>query len=203
MIKIQNLTKSYYFRHQEITALKNITLEIKLGEIVGIVGPSGSGKTTLLNIIADLEKPDHGEIKKSFSKIGYIFQDFFLLPHLTVRDNILLPLKFHESPTANYEKLIHEVGLEKRQNHLPAYLSGGEKQRTAIARALITQPDLLLADEPTGNLDEATTTQILKLLKTIHQKHALTIILATHDNLVTALASRIIHLHSGTIKKIA
>lgn len=196
MIQLNNISKSYCLHQQEIHALTNITLEIKRSEIIAIQGTSGCGKTTLLNIIAGLEKPDHGEIKRSPAHIGYIFQDFFLLAHLTVRDNILLPLRFHKGPSANYEQLIHEVGLENRQNHLPAHLSGGEKQRTAIARALITQPDLLLADEPTGNLDELTTAQILKLLKTIHQKHALTIILATHDNLVTALANRIIHLHS-------
>lgn len=213
MIRLQNVSKKYTAKSSSVTALSNINLKIKKGEFIVIVGPSGSGKTTLLNIIGGLDTPTTGEIlfnKKNISKftddklskyrnneIGFIFQEFHLQPHLTVKDNILLPTYFNHATkkTKNRaKKLIEEVNLQKNLHSKASELSGGEKQRTAIARALINKPKIILADEPTGNLDLKTGATILKLLKNLHEKHDATLIVATHDEKIAKSADKIFKL---------
>ncbi|KKP37719.1 MAG: ABC transporter-related protein [Candidatus Peregrinibacteria bacterium GW2011_GWA2_33_10] len=194
MLEIRNLSKSYIYNKQKFFALKNINLDIKEGEIIAVFGASGSGKTTLLNLIAGFEKPTSGKII-SFqnSGIGFIFQDFLLLPFLTLEENIFLPLKFNKIKDP-YFQIIDETGLNHRRNHKPAFTSGGEKQRAAICRALITRPKLLLADEPTGNLDEKTAKSIIQLLQKLHKEKNFTMIIATHDQKIAKIADKIINL---------
>lgn len=213
MIRLQNVSKKYTAKSSSVTALSNINLKIKKGEFIVIVGPSGSGKTTLLNIIGGLDTPTTGEMlfnKKNISKftddklskyrndeIGFIFQEFHLQPHLTVIDNILLPTYFNHTTKktkTRAKKLIEEVNLQKNLHSKASELSGGEKQRTAIARALINKPKIILADEPTGNLDLKTGATILKLLKNLHEKHNTTLIVATHDEKIAKSADKIFKL---------
>ncbi len=213
MIRLNNVSRSYNSGSSSTTALSNITLNIKKGEFIAIVGPSGSGKTTLLNIIGGLDTPTTGEVlfnKKNLKKlnddqlskyrnneIGFIFQEFHLEPHLSVYDNVLLPAYFNnktQKEENRTKKLIEEVQLSKKSQSKASELSGGEKQRTAIARALINNPQIILADEPTGNLDLKTGATILKLLKTLHKNHNTTLIVATHDEKIAASANKIIKL---------
>jgi len=206
----------------QINALKNINLEIAEGEFVSIAGPSGSGKTTLMNIIGLIDRPSRGyleinnlEIKNQNRKemarlrrelIGFVFQSFNLLPVLNVFENVELPLviakkggtKTERRDRVNY--LLEAVGLAERRNHIPAELSGGEQQRVAIARALVTMPKIVIADEPTANLDSGTGEKVLSLMKTINREGKTTFIFSTHDPEIWKMADHVIFLQDGTIK---
>ncbi len=213
MIKIENITKTFRNQGNPVQGLKKTSLKIKEGSFLVIVGPSGSGKTSLLNIIGGLDTPTTGQITvkdrnlKNLSdkelsnyrnnEIGFVFQEFHLEPEMTVLDNVLLPTLFSKDKKDKKEKateLIKEVGLTKKINQKTKALSGGEKQRTAIARALINNPTIIIADEPTGNLDAETGKIILNLLKKIHKNHKTTLIIATHDEKVASATKQQIKL---------
>jgi ABC-type lipoprotein export system ATPase subunit len=201
--------------------LKGVTLTIDRGEMAALMGASGSGKTTLMNILGCLDRPSRGEywldgeevsglspdqraILRS-RKIGFVFQNFNLLPRTSALDNVLMPLSYSSNRQAERDgldrarALLERVGLGHRLHHEPAQMSGGQQQRTAIARALINQPPLLLADEPTGNLDSRTSEEILQMFQQLNAEEGLTIILVTHDAGVAAHARRIIRIHDGMI----
>ncbi|MBC8060221.1 MAG: ABC transporter ATP-binding protein [Clostridiaceae bacterium] len=218
MIKLTNLTKSYEMGGNTVLALDNISVEIKAKEFVAIVGPSGSGKSTLMNIIGCLDIPTSGSYildGKEIStynenmlaefrnqKIGFIFQRFHLLSKLTALANVELPLIYMGVSAAQRKArsiaALRSVGLESRMYHKPMELSGGQQQRVAFARALITKPPVILADEPTGNLDSKTGVEVLKLLTDLH-KMGNTIVLITHDMKVASTANRIVKLMDGKI----
>lgn len=220
MIQVKDISKKFSSGKNQVHALSNINLEIKKGEFIALVGPSGSGKSTLLNIIGGLDSPSSGTITIDGrdigklndqqlshyrnSEVGIIFQEFHLEPFLTVRENILLPTYFnHRSPEDEEyaTNLISEVRLSQKQNSKTHELSGGQKQRTAIARALINHPHLILADEPTGNLDQKTGETIIELLKNLHKKHNVTLIIATHDLNIAKAAEKIIKIEDGKVTK--
>ncbi len=222
MIEIKNLSKSYKVGDQQVDALKNINLKIKKGEFLVIVGPSGSGKSTLMHLLSGLDKPTSGSITfegtkladmkdKSLSrfrnkKIGYIFQDFKLHPHLNILDNVKIPLIFNKKNSyrkttmdKKSKSLLKQVGLEERVNHKPDEISGGQKQRAAIARALVNSPTLILADEPMGDLDTVTGNKIIKLLKQFHESKKVTMVVVTHDLSIAKYASRIVEIKDGKL----
>ena len=221
MIKCQNITKIYKRGDVETTVLLDISFEIKKGEFVAIIGPSGSGKSTLMNILGTLDKPTKGKYflnnedmlnfpddklaKIRSKKIGFVFQSFNLLPRADVIRNVMLPLVYDnnikkEERLPRVEQALISAGLEKQRWHnLSSQLSGGQMQRVAIARALVNKPDLILADEPTGNLDSKTGDIVLDTFKVLNQKHGHTIILITHERYVAEHADRIIELRDGNI----
>ncbi len=222
MIKINNLVKNYKLRKEKICVLNHINLEIYKGEFISILGQSGCGKTTLLNIIGGLEDDIEGEIyyeNKNITqfrekdrityrkqKVGYIFQNFNLISHLSVQDNVELPMKFN-GRKEKYRKtralfLLKMVGLEDKAKYMPSQLSGGQKQRVAIARALANEPDILLADEPTGALDTEHSREIMKILKKINQENGVTIIFVTHNKELAKQADRIVYMKDGSINQI-
>jgi putative ABC transport system ATP-binding protein len=202
-----------------VDALRGVDLEIARGEFVALVGPSGSGKSTVLNLVGGLDRSTEGEIwidgtrlsgsdEKTLTRhrrqrVGFVFQSFNLLPRLTAEENVALPLMFSGVPEkerrARARALLEQVGLGERLTHRPTQLSGGEQQRVAIARALVGQPALLLADEPTGNLDTATGVEIMRLLKELNQEHGLTLLVVTHDPEVAAFADRVVRLRDGQV----
>ena len=213
MIEAINIHKYYGKQH----VLKGIYLQIKRGQFIAIMGRSGSGKTTLLNILSGLDCPDEGNIKINGNKfnftndakmteyrqkkVGFIFQQFNLLDNLTLFDNVAIPLYLNKNYNKkNILEMLDRVGLVNHKNKLPAQLSGGEKQRGAIARALIHSPEIIFADEPTGSLDSETGESILKLLKNLHSESKATIVLVTHDNVVAKWADKIIHIRDGVIE---
>ncbi|MBM3150317.1 MAG: ABC transporter ATP-binding protein [Chloroflexi bacterium] len=216
VIVAKELTKTYHRGSEEIHALKDVSFSIKKGDFVAIVGPSGSGKTTLLNLLGCLDSPTHGSLRlngvettglkeKALVKlrrdnIGFVFQQFFLLPTLTVRENIELPLLFtrRNGYGNNSHEILEMVELEARAEHLPNQLSGGEMQRVAIGRALINRPKIILADEPTGNLDSATAHKIMELFQGLN-KQGLTLIIVTHNIELAKMAWKTIHLRDGEI----
>ena len=219
MIRLKNVVKAYPAKAEAngavIRALDNISLEVAPGEWLAIMGPSGSGKSTMVNLIGCLDRPTSGEIlldgqnvagiaaselnRVRAEKIGFIFQQFHLVPYLTALENVMLAQYFH-SMTDQQEALeaLARVGLKDRAHHLPAQLSGGEQQRVCIARALINDPKIVLADEPTGNLDAQNEEIVLRLLRELHQQGR-TIVMVTHDPVVARLADRRIELHHGRI----
>jgi len=220
MIRLKGVTKSYPAQAEQnsgglIRALDDVSLDIAPGEWVAMMGPSGSGKSTLVNLIGCLDRPTSGEIwldgenVAGFSagdlngvraeKIGFVFQRFHMIPYLTAVENVMLAQYFH-SMTDEKEALeaLDRVGLKERAQHLPSQLSGGEQQRVCIARALINDPKIVLADEPTGNLDAATEEIVLRLIRELHQQGR-TIVMVTHDPVVARLADRRIELHHGKI----
>ncbi|MBI2638910.1 ABC transporter ATP-binding protein [Candidatus Peregrinibacteria bacterium] len=228
MLTLHDISKIYKSDHQSIHALKDISLEIHEGEFVALMGPSGSGKSTLLQIMGGLDRPTHGSVffrNKNIggmgdaelsrfrgSNMGFVFQDPLLLPHLTLEENVMLPIIF--SGNSSYsgdssdrvKKLLKEIGLENRSHHKPSELSGGQKQRACIARALTQNPSLVLADEPTGNLDTKTGAEILELFQKLHKgtsekQHRVTFVIATHDEHIAKIAQRIIHIQDGKIMK--
>ena len=222
IIKLKNINKTFYLtKKNKVEALKDINLEIKNGEFVAITGPSGSGKSTMLNLIGLLDIPDkdQGELiinnhniedlnnnklaNLRKQTIGFVFQTFNLLPKLSAWENVLLPMRYNKikrnKRKNRAQQLIENVGLEKRKKHRPAELSGGEKQRVAIARALSNEPKIILADEPTGNLDSKTGKEILDLLKDLNNKQKVTVIIVTHEQNIAEYADRIIKLHDGKI----
>ena len=218
MIDIQDLCKFYQVGDDRVRALDHATLHISPREFVSIIGPSGSGKSTLMNIIGCLDVADAGVYKLDGlpigeysenelahirnKKIGFVFQSFNLIPKLSAEENVELPLIYQKVPRAQRQQRVREalerVGLQKRARHLPTELSGGQQQRVAIARALVTRPSLILADEPTGNLDSKTSQEIMDMFHELHRQGN-TIVLITHDNDVARQAERAIHILDGKI----
>ena len=219
MLNLRHVTKRYEGK-SEVTALAGIDLSIGEGEMVAIMGPSGSGKSTLLNLMGGLDVPTSGQVlvagkdlagesEKARSlfrrdKVSYIFQAYHLMPTLKVSQNVALPLHLAGVPAREVaervDKVLRQVGLEARGTHLPDELSGGERQRAAIARALVTGASLLLADEPTGNLDSARGEEILNLLRSIHREHGTTIVMVTHDHHAASVCDRLIKLRDGKVE---
>jgi putative ABC transport system ATP-binding protein len=218
ILSLMNLSKTYQIGEDEQTVLKTINLEIKNGEFISVLGPSGSGKSTLMNIIGLLDEPTHGSYFLSGKKvdhldeselagirnkeIGFIFQQFQLLQRLNALQNVELPLIYTGMAAKERKKLAEEmlirVGLEEKMQSLPNQLSGGQQQRVAIARALVTEPSILLADEPTGALDQKTGLQIMKLFRELHEEGK-TIIMITHDLEVAKNGNRILHILDGEL----
>jgi len=218
-IELRRLTRRLPSGDRELTILDSIDLRIGPGEFVAVLGPSGSGKSTLLALMAGLDRPTSGEVLidgapiQALSedglallrreKIGFVFQSFQLLGNLTARENVLLPMELRRfpSPLARADELLAAVGLADRGHHYPAQLSGGEQQRVALARAFAARPPILLADEPTGNLDGATGRRILEILTELRRREGTTLVLVTHDPAVAALADRLIHLRDGRVER--
>lgn len=218
IVKTENVTKVYGATTIEVVALYDLSLEIKEGEFVVIQGTSGSGKTTLLNILGALDRPTSGKVvidgidttrvpeKMLFSirrtKIGFIFQSYYLIPTLTALQNVLvpvLPVKNNRHFHQKAEALLELVGLKDRTNHKPEELSGGEQQRVAIARSLILNPKVILADEPTGNLDSHTSSEVMDLMRTVNTEQKTTFIVVTHDARIAQNAGKIVYLEDGRI----
>src|SRR3989338_52427 len=220
MIEIKGLKKDYFLGNTKVHALRGIDFYVTAGELLSVVGPSGSGKTTLLNVIGCIYYPTEGTITigginistlndKQISdirlhKIGFIFQTFNLIPVLDVRENVEFPLLLRKSHSKSEirkraDKLIEAVGLKEHVNHRPAELSGGQRQRVAVARALVTNPEIILADEPTANLDSVTGASILELMREMNAKEKTTFIFSTHDENVLKYAQRIVKIKDGLI----
>ena len=217
ILSVVGVTKQYRKKRRQILALQDVNLEINEGEFIAITGQSGSGKSTLVQILGGLDTPTGGQVlyqNQDISKfssrdlarfrsrnIGFIFQNFYLQPFLTLRENIQLPGYFTGKISAKHtETLAKFVGLEDRLDHLPSELSGGQVQRAAIIRALYNNPKIILADEPTGNLDDENSENILKLLKIINQELGATVIVVTHDQKVLPYADRVVKLTDGKIQ---
>lgn len=219
ILKVENLTKSYGKGEAKVDAIKNINLSINKGEFVAIVGPSGSGKSTLLHLLGGVDKPTSGKVcindvdiynlkEKDLSifrrrNVGLIYQFYNLIPVLSVKENILLPAELdNRKIDKDYlDDLLKTLGLKERANHLPNELSGGQQQRTSIGRALINRPSIVLADEPTGNLDSKNSKEVLELLKLSVRKYNQTLIMITHDPSIALQADRVITIEDGTIKQ--
>lgn len=219
ILKVENLTKSYGKGEAKVDAIKNINLSINKGEFVAIVGPSGSGKSTLLHLLGGVDKPTSGKVyindvdiynlkEKDLSifrrrNVGLIYQFYNLIPVLSVKENILLPAELdNRKIDKDYlDDLLKTLGLKERSNHLPNELSGGQQQRTSIGRALINRPSIVLADEPTGNLDSKNSKEVLELLKLSVRKYNQTLIMITHDPSIALQADRVITIEDGTIKQ--
>jgi len=220
IIKANQISKIYGSGENKVVALNKVNLEIAAGDFISIMGPSGSGKSTLLHLLSGLDKPTAGSLTYdgkeiySFSdkelsafrrqSIGFIFQQFNLLPVLTAKENIEMPLLLDRKKTdENYLKEISDLlGISDRLTHLPHELSGGQQQRVAIARALIAQPDIIFADEPTGNLDSKSGSQVMKMLKNIQRKMGRTLVLITHDNDIASMAERRFVIVDGILSKV-
>ena len=220
VIQLTQASKTYRMGEVKVTALQDADLKIKSGESIVILGPSGSGKSTMMNLIGCLDTPSKGKVfldgknisKMSESelailrgkKIGFIFQTFNLIPNLTATENVALPIEIQGTDSylakKRASKLLEQVGLKSRANHRPAQMSGGERQRVAIARALANDPDVILADEPTGNLDSKTGKKIMEVLEDLHKKGK-TIIIVTHDKSLKRKNTRIVQLKDGKITK--
>ena len=219
VIDVRNLTKDYHLGDIVVSALRGIDLQIFPGEMVAIMGPSGSGKSTLMNMIGCLDSPTSGEYYLDSllvsdlhdddlaivrnQKIGFVFQKYNLLPRVDAIENVALPLRYSENTTNMHQRAeaaLQSVGLGDRMRHKPNELSGGQQQRVAIARALVNQPAILLADEPTGNLDSQSGKEIMDLLLKLNQQQNTTIVLVTHDPTVAAHAQRVVQLFDGLVK---
>lgn len=217
IIKAANLSKQISLKGNQLTILHEVSLEVNKSETVAIVGPSGAGKTTLLGLLAGLDTPTSGTVSLGgvdLSKLNeeertqvrgintsFIFQNFYLLENLTALENVMLPLEIHRRPQARLKALqiLAEVGLTERVHHVPRQLSGGEQQRVAIARAFVTEPSVLFADEPTGNLDQATGDKIVDMLFAMNKDQATTLVIITHEASLAARCDRVIHLSNGGI----
>ena len=217
LLEVSNVSKTYGSGEAAVKALKKVSFSVPKGEYVAIVGESGSGKSTLLNMIGALDTPTSGKVvisgKEIFSmndrkltifrrrNIGFIFQAFNLIPELTVEQNIVFPvlLDYQKPDTKYLEELLSVLNLKERRRHLPSQLSGGQQQRVAIGRALITRPALILADEPTGNLDSQNTREVIALLKEASKKYEQTIIMITHSRSIAQTADRILQVSDGEL----
>ncbi|MGN1032786.1 MAG: ABC transporter ATP-binding protein [Intestinibacter sp.] len=218
ILRVENLSKSYGKGEAEVKALQNVNLSINKGEFVAIVGPSGSGKSTLLHLLGGVDTPTSGKVfindvdiytlkEKDLAifrrrNVGLIYQFYNLIPVLTVKENIMLPAELDNRKVDNeyFEDLIKTLGLKERENHLPNQLSGGQQQRTSIGRALINRPTIVLADEPTGNLDSKNSKEVVELLKISVKKYKQTLIVITHDTNIALQADRVITMEDGIIK---
>lgn len=223
LVCIRDLHKSYVEGDERRTIFAELNLDIAEGEFVALLGRSGCGKSTLLNLVSGIDRPENGEVRIGEHKItalneqertrfrrshvGFVFQFFNLIPTLTVEENMMLPLELNGLHDKQHHQkaslLLDEVGLGRRRNSFPEHLSGGEQQRLAIVRALVHQPLLLLADEPTGNLDEATGSQIVQILLRLHQQAGTTMLMVTHSRELASRADRILHLEGGRITEAA
>ena len=219
VLEVMNLTKKYGQNEIEVVALNDISFSVERGEFVAIIGASGSGKSTLMNIIGGIDQPTSGRVVidgKDISdmsedelaifrrrNLGIIYQFYNLIPTLTLAENIVLPWKLdgRSEDKNRLNEMLKMLGLESRANHLPGQLSGGQQQRVSIGRALINEPAFILADEPTGNLDSKTSSEIMDILKMTNQKYNQTILLVTHDEKVALMADRIITIGDGKIVK--
>ena len=215
-LEIRGIKKSFGTGDSRVNVLKGLDLNIEKGEFCVLLGPSGSGKSTLLNIIGGIDGADEGSItiegerledmtEKKLSlyrrkHLGYIFQMYILIPNLTVRENIEVGAYLSEQPL-DVDELLHTLGLYEHQRKLPNQLSGGQQQRTAIGRAIVKNPDILLCDEPTGALDYHTSKEILKLIETVNQRYGNTIIMVTHNDAIKDMADRVVKLRDGMIRK--
>lgn len=217
LLEVKNLYKTYGSGETAVQALKDVSVSVPKGEYVAIVGESGSGKSTLLNLLGALDVPTSGKVwidgKDIFAmndqkltvfrrrNIGFIFQAFNLIPELTVEQNIIFPVLLdYQKPDKKYlEELLDVLNLKERRNHLPSQLSGGQQQRVAIGRALITRPSLILADEPTGNLDTKNTSEVITLLKETSKKYEQTIVMITHSRSIAQTADRILQVSDGVL----
>lgn len=218
MIEVRDLTKKLTSGAQQLTILKDVSLVVKTGEVLAIEGPSGSGKSTLLGLLAGFDSPTSGSIKIDGEeitkldedqlaslrgqKLGFVFQSYNLIPTLTAEENVALPLELRGDATgsmARARELLHEVGLDDRLSHYPAQLSGGEQQRIALARAFACSPSVLLADEPTGNLDSATGRLVLEMLLQLNRSQGATLVIVTHDPALSRMTNRIVRLCDGRI----
>ncbi len=222
ILRAVNLNKAF-FMGEAIYAVNNVSLTVGKGEFVAIVGPSGSGKSTLLSLLGGLDRPISGDVildGQRYSKLsenglallrrrhlGFVFQFFNLIPHLSALENVALPMRFNRlartAVTARAQELLETVGLGSRLRHLPLQLSGGEQQRVAIARALANNPAVVLADEPTGNLDSKTREEMASLFEKLNREQGQTFVVVTHDEGLTGCAHRVIHMRDGQIEKIA
>jgi putative ABC transport system ATP-binding protein len=218
MIELKNVTKTVRSGAEYLDILKNVSFEIPAGQFVAITGASGSGKSTMLGLIAGLDAPTSGEIfvdKQNITtmsedglaelrggKIGFIFQSFHLIPSLTALENVLVPLEIvgAKNPRYRAEQLLGEVGLTDRGHHYPSELSGGEQQRVAVARAFSNDPSILLADEPTGNLDSNNGAHIFQLMSDLHRQNRTTLVMVTHEAVLAEKAQRVIRLKDGEIE---
>jgi putative ABC transport system ATP-binding protein len=218
-IELRGLTRQLPSGDRMLTILDHVDLRIAPGEFVAVLGPSGSGKSTLLALMAGLDRPTEGEVILDGEaihamsedrlallrrrRVGFVFQSFQLLGNLTARENILLPMELlnRKDAGARAVRLLDTVGLADRGHHYPSQLSGGEQQRVALARAFASEPSILLADEPTGNLDSATGDKVLQVLRNLQREHGTTLVLVTHDPAVASLADRLIHLLDGRIER--
>lgn len=219
-IQVKNISKIYDAGENQVVALRNTNMTIHAGDFISIIGPSGSGKSTLLHIVSGLDQPNSGEVlygdtnihkgsDKELSafrrqKIGFIFQQFNLLPVLTARENIIMPMLLDKKqPDEAYLKQLTELlGLTERLSHLPHELSGGQQQRVAIARALIAQPDIIFADEPTGNLDSKSGGEVMKMLCDIREKLGKTLVIITHDSRIAKMADRRFSIIDGELTEV-
>ncbi len=219
LIQVRSVTKTFAGAGESVTPLKDLDLEIQRGEFVALMGPSGSGKTTLLHLLAGIDTPTSGGIvvagtdvarlgARALAKwrnqhVGFVFQQYNLVPVLTARENVELPLLLTRLSQAERARKVQvaleAVDLSDRASHLPRQLSGGQQQRVAVARAIVAGPELILADEPTGNLDEKAAYGILNLLKELHARFQQTLVMVTHDPRAAAAAGRVIHLDKGRI----
>jgi putative ABC transport system ATP-binding protein len=216
MIELKNIIKSYPMGKRELTVLQGVDLRIDKGEMVAIMGPSGSGKSTLLNLIGLLDKPSSGSYilegkevahlsgrelsKVRGQKIGFIFQSFNLLPYLSALDNVELGQEYASKDNIQRAKeALVKVGLEDRIHHRPNELSGGEQQRVAVARAIAKDPPIILADEPTGNLDSRSSREIMKVLTGLHSEQNITLVMITHDINIASYCERIVHIEDGQV----
>jgi putative ABC transport system ATP-binding protein len=218
MIKLKDITKVYPMGKRELAVLRGVSIHIERGELVAIMGPSGSGKTTMLNLVGCLDKPTSGSYyledrevsclgsgelaRIRGQKIGFVFQTFNLMPRLTAQANVELGLRYSGDSTNLRERAmaaLARVGLSDRASHRPTELSGGEQQRVAIARALVKNPPLILADEPTGNLDSVSGEEIISMLTTLHAEQGITLVVVTHDSNIANQCQRIIHFKDGQV----
>jgi len=219
VLEARGLTRVYHRGSEEIRALAGVSLSINRGEFVSFMGPSGSGKTTLVNLLGCLDNPTDGDLvlagrsifdgckmlgERELTRVrrevfGYIFQNFYLIPTLTVRENVALPLAFYRKPGADaeVERILNMLGMGHRMEHLPGQISGGEMQRVAIARALVNRPEILLADEPTGNLDSKRSKEIGEILQDLNRSAGLTIVMVSHNPELARLGGRIVEMRDG------
>ncbi|UTZ38224.1 ABC transporter ATP-binding protein [Vibrio campbellii] len=219
IVQANLVSKQVSTNQEQLTILKNVNVDIRKGERIAIVGTSGAGKSTLMTLLAGLDTPTSGEItllghelskmddearaKIRADSLGFVFQSFLLIPSLTALRNVTLPCLLRGEPEddSRAKDLLTAVGLEKRLDHLPSQLSGGEQQRVALARAFMTQPELLFADEPTGNLDHQTAEKVIELLFDLNEQHGTTLILVTHDSLLASRCDRVYRMEAGELKE--
>ncbi len=219
-VKGENVKKVYYLEGEKIEALKGVSFSVKKGEMVALMGPSGSGKSTLLHILGGIDKPTEGKVfingqdlsslsdkKLAYFRnkhIGFVFQFHYLLPEFTILENVMLPVQIYNRGNAEKKakEILRLLGLSHRLKHKPSQVSGGEQQRTAIARAVVNEPDVILADEPTGNLDSQNAKKVMEIFLQMNKERNVSIVIATHDREIAEYCDRILYLKDGVIQDI-